>query len=157
MNNDSIESTIGLLSRHLQGEGDPSTDQLRALLSGNPEGPFHFVNLLAFREHAEYAADHELAGQPISGAEAYDRYGAVALAHVMKRGGRLVTLNNVEQQLIGSGGSWHRVATMEYKDVGAFIDMMIDSEYQAALVHRKAGLAATEVYVTRPLINEPIG
>lgn len=143
--------------KHTHASTDPSIEQLRGLLSGNLEGPFHFVNLLAFKEIAKYPSDHELATQKLSGVEAYDKYGEVALQQVLKRGGRLVTLSDVEQQLIGSSRAWHRVATMEYKNIKAFIEMLLDPEYQAALVHRISGLEATELFVSRPLIAEPIG
>ncbi len=139
------------------GATDPSAEQLRDLLSGDLNGPFHFVNLLAFKEVASYPSEHELASHGLSGDEAYDKYGVVALAHVTKRGGRLVTLNNIENQLIGSSRVWHRIATMEYQNINAFVDMLLDPDYQAALVHRESGLEATEVFVTRPLIAEPIG
>ncbi len=139
------------------GDTDPSEEQIRNLLSGDLEGPFHFINLLAFKDIANYPSEHELASQQLSGAEAYDRYGAVALEHVTKRGGRLITLNDVEKQVVGSAREWHRVATMEYQAINAFIEMLLDPEYQAALVHREAGLAATEVFVTRPLISAPVG
>jgi uncharacterized protein (DUF1330 family) len=139
------------------GATDPSEEQIRNLLSGDLEGPFHFINLLAFKEVASYPAEHELASHQLSGSDAYDRYGVVALEQVIKRGGRLMTLNGVEKQVIGSSRGWHRIATMEYQNIKAFIDMLIDPEYQAALVHRESGLEATEVFVTRPLIAEPIG
>lgn len=157
MNSEEIESAIKHIMAHAQGALDPSADQLRTLLSGNLEGPFHFVNLLSFRSAATYPETHNLAGHHLSGAEAYDKYGIVALEHVTKRGGRLVTLNAVETQVIGSPKSWDRVATMEYQDIHAFIDMLMDPSYLAALVHREAGLEATEVFATRPLITEPIG
>jgi uncharacterized protein (DUF1330 family) len=140
-----------------EGSIEPTEEQLQALLGGDMEGPLHFVNLLRFREIALYPPDHPLAGDQLSGADAYNLYGAVALEHVIRRGGRLVTLNRVEQQLIGVSRVWHQVATMEYRNVDAFIDMVSDPEYQQALVHRDAGLEATEVYVSRPLIDKPLG
>ena len=157
MNNDEIEAVVLALIQHGRESVNPSAEQLRDLLGANPAGPFHFLNLLSFKETAEYPAGHELADQRISGADAYDKYGAVALEHVIKRGGRLVTLNSVERQLAGRSTEWHRIATMEYNNVGAFIDMLMDPQYQEALVHRDAGLEATEIYVSRPLIAEPIG
>jgi hypothetical protein len=68
---------------------DPTEQQLAQLTSGNKEGPFHFVNLLRFKDVADYPSDHEMAGKKISGEEAYDIYGAVAFKHVTQRGGRL--------------------------------------------------------------------
>ena len=157
MSNEDFESAFKQLEGLLAGSNEPSEDQLRNLFRGNLEGPFHFVNLLRFKENAEYQSDHELAGQGLSGGEAYDLYGAVALEQVTKRGGRLITVNHVEKRLIGPSDRWHRLATMEYQNIQAFIDMLLDPEYQSALVHRDAGLEATEVLVTRPLLEAPIG
>lgn len=134
---------------------EPSAKQLQSLLEIDQEGPFHFVNLLAFKKEAEYPAEHSLAGAPLSGAEAYDKYGAVAFQQVTKRGGRLITLNTVELEVIGTSGPWDRIATMEYRNIGAFLDMISDPEYKQALVHRTAGLEATVVLVTRPQIHAP--
>ncbi len=156
INDSNIDSIVNMLSQHGQLPIDPTEEQLRGLLSGPLEGPFHFVNLLKFKVQASYPEGHELAGASLSGAEAYDQYGAVALAQVTKRGGRLMTLNDVERTVIG-GAVWERIATMEYQSINAFIDMLLDPEYQAALVHRNAGLEATEVYASRPLIAEPLG
>ena len=157
MTNEDVESAIQALVDLLAGSNEPSEDQLRALFRGNLEGPWHFVNLLRFKKSADYPSDHELSSQDLEGAQAYDLYGAVALEQVTKRGGRLMTLNNVEKQLVGDTLAWHRVATMEYQNIKAFIDMLLDPDYQAALVHREAGLEATEVLVTRPLLTAPIG
>ena len=49
-------------------------------------GPLQFVNLLAFRDQAVYPEGHELVGSGLTGAEAYGRYGVVALGHVTRRG-----------------------------------------------------------------------
>ncbi|MEP1471827.1 MAG: DUF1330 domain-containing protein [Halieaceae bacterium] len=157
MNKEEIESATRELMELAHGGIEPSREQVENLLSGDLEGPFHFVNLLAFKQAAAYPSDHELASEQLSGSDAYDKYGEVAMAHVIKRGGRLITLNNVEKQVIGSSRAWHRVATMEYQNIKAFVDMLLDPEYQAALVHRDSGLEATEVFVTRPLITQPIG
>jgi len=133
---------------------EPTEAQIATLLSGDTQGPFHFVNLLKFREKADYPADHPLAGKAITGEEAYRTYGMVAHEHVTKRGGRLVTLNSVEQQLIGNSQEWHQVATMEYQNIEAFMDMISDPNYVESLTHRDAGLEATEVFVTRPIISQ---
>lgn len=157
MKDKEIESIITKVIELSHGEIDPSESQIRNLLNGNLEVPLHFFNLLAFKEFADYPADHALASHQLGGADAYDKYGAVALEHVRKRGGRLITLNNIEKKVVGTSRGWHRIATMEYRNIEAFTDMIMDSEYQAAIVHREAGLEATEVFVTRPLLTEPIG
>jgi uncharacterized protein (DUF1330 family) len=147
-----LEALIEELAGHGLGGLSPSREQLRALLEADRDGPLQFVNLLAYHERARYPAGHELAGRGGSGAEAYARYGAVAVRHVTQRGGRLALMNAVEQALIGAEDGWHQVAIMQYPGTAAFVDMLRDPDYAAALVHRDAGLAQTAVLVTRPLL-----
>ena len=93
----------------------------------------------------------ELESKGLSGLEAYNLYGAYALRHVTQRGGKLVLFNGVVQQLIGAEGGWHQIASMQYNNVDAFIDMVQDPDYREGLVHRDAGLARTEIIVSRSL------
>src|SRR5512146_3149494 len=51
---------------------DPTADQVRALRDAGPDGPVVMLNLLKFREQANYPAGSPHA--PCSGAEAYRRY-----------------------------------------------------------------------------------
>jgi uncharacterized protein (DUF1330 family) len=154
---DEIEALIEELAGHgLAGLG-PTREQLRSLLEADRDGPLQFVNLLAYHERARYPAGHELAGRGGSGAEAYARYGAVAVRHVTRRGGRLALMNAVEQALIGPEDGWHQVAIMQYPSTAAFVDMLRDPDYAAALVHRDAGLARTVVLVTRALLPAAAG
>ena len=41
---------------------------------------------------------------------------------------------------------------MEYPNTDAFLDMIVDPDYVAGLVHRDAGLSETMVLVTRSLL-----
>ena len=141
-----------MAAAHGLGGLNPEADQLRALIDADRDGPLQFLNLLAYHDQARYPDGHERAGQGLTGAQAYALYGAVALAHVTQRGGRLVLYNDVEQDIIGSTPAWHQIAIMEYPNTDAFIDMVTDPDYTAALVDRDAGLAATVVLVSRPLL-----
>lgn len=145
-----IDAVIEELAAHGLGGLQPSAAQLRALLEADRDGPLQFVNLLAYHEKARYPADHPLASRGLSGAEAYGLYGAVALRHVTRRGGRLTLLNDVEQTIIGPEEGWQQIATMQYPSTDAFVDMVRDPDYTAGLVHRDAGLARTLVLVSRP-------
>lgn len=67
----------------------------------------------------------------------------------------LLAYHDVEQDLIGDRAGWHRIAIMEYPSTDAFVEMCLDPDYAAALVHRSAGLAKTVVLVSRPLLARP--
>jgi uncharacterized protein (DUF1330 family) len=150
------DEEVAVLLRELGSHGfggiNPDEGQLRTLLESSGDGPLQFVNLLSYRSEAQYPEGHELARAGLSGAEAYGRYGAVALDHVVRRGGALTLYNDVLQVLIGQAGPWDQIAVMQYPGTDAFIDMIRDPEYQAGLVHRDGGLAETTVLVSRPLL-----
>jgi uncharacterized protein (DUF1330 family) len=153
-NEEEVAALIGHLGEHGPGGINPDEGQLRALLAIDGSRPLQFVNLLAYHRLATYPAEHELAAAGLSGADAYALYGLVALEQVTRRGGRLILYNDVIHTLIGPDQSWDQVAVMEYPDSDAFLDMIVDPDYAAALVHRDAGLADTAVMVTRSLVGD---
>jgi uncharacterized protein (DUF1330 family) len=147
-----VAALLRELGPHGFGGINPDEEQLRTLLESGEEGPLQFVNLLSYHSRARYREGHELARSGLSGAEAYGRYGAIALDHVVRRGGTLILYNDVLEVLIGRTGPWDQIAIMQYPGVDAFVDMIRDPDYQAGLVHRDAGLAETAVLVSRPLL-----
>ena len=149
---DDVRALLGELGQHGFGGINPDEEQLRSLLRSGEDGPLQFVNLLSYRARAAYPDGHELASAGLTGAEAYGRYGVVALDHVVRRGGVLTLYNDVVQVLIGHTGPWDQIAVMQYPGIDAFIDMIRDPDYQAGLVHRDAGLAETAILVSRSLL-----
>jgi len=122
---------------------DPSADQVRALRDGGPEGPVVMLNLLKFRERANYPEGSPHA--PCSGAEAYLRYqtafveavGDVSHADVVWEG-------SIDAAFIGDAGqSWDKCLLVRYPSRQHFLSMMANATYRDALVHRYAGLERT--------------
>lgn len=144
-----IDAVIAALGTHGFGGINPTEAQLRELLTEDRGGPLQFINLLRYRDTAQYPVGHELADAGLTGQEAYLRYSAVTMEQIGKRGGRLALFNHGEQVLIGTDDHWHHVAAMEYPDTEAFVSMLLDPEYVAGSIHRTAGLAATVIVVTR--------
>lgn len=129
---------------------DPTADQVRALRDRGPDGPVVMLNLLKFRERADYGpdADADADAPAMSGAEAYARYqtafvetvGAVSEAEVLYDG-------PVQQVFIGVAGTpetdWDKVLLVRYPSRRHFLAMMADARYREALRHRYAGLERT--------------
>jgi len=155
MTRDEINNLIASLKSGKQNQNDVSAEDLLRLLELNPDGPYHFVNLLRYKPEAQYPEGHPLAAKSMSGEEAYNQYGITAFQQVTMRGGRLMQSNEVKLSM--GGANWDSVATMEYQTIGAFFEMLADPDYQVALVHRDAGLEATEILITRPKISKPLG
>jgi len=118
----------------------PRPEQLTAFAAGAPaDGPLHMLNLLKFKEKAEYADGR---ASDLSGEQAYGLYGEGVIPLVSKLGGRPVYFGKANTLLIGDGElQWDAVAIVEYPSLAAFQQMTQSEEYAAIHVHREAGLA----------------
>lgn len=135
---------------------NPSGEQLKQFLERVPaDEPIVMVNLLRYREKADYPDDFE--ATPCSGAEAYQRYGAVATHRVASVGGRVVWAGSAHHVVIGpEEEAWDHVVLVEYPSKQAFAAMIAQPEYQAASPHRTAALADSRLVATRAEAN-PLG
>ena len=90
------------------------------------------LNLLRFRAVADYSATPELAPpEPISGAEAYERYIAHTLPHLRASGGELLFRGRGGPFLIGPDSErWDEVLLVRQKSVGEFIAFASNEAYQ---------------------------
>jgi uncharacterized protein (DUF1330 family) len=122
----------------------PTPDQIQALAEQGPEGPLVMVNLLKYRKNAAYEPGRPEAKENLSGREAYQRYGMVAMQHVMKRGGGIVWGGPQKLVMIGDDqNDWDDVVCVRYPSREAFLAMTQDADYLAAHYHREAGLERT--------------
>ena len=102
----------------------PTPEQAAAFFSAEEDGPMCMVNLLKFKEKAEYADGSE---PELSGRAAYMRYGMAVQACFAAVGAR--------------SRFWDMVAIAEYPSRAAMLQMIQSPEYQAITRHRDAGLA----------------
>jgi uncharacterized protein (DUF1330 family) len=117
----------------------PSMEQATSFFAGPENGPFVMVNLLKFKDKAEYADGSD---SDLSGAKAYARYGKAIQACLAAVGGRQIYAGNVTGMMIGEvEEQWDMIALVEYPSLSAMQKMMSSSEYKAIETHRKAGLA----------------
>ena len=116
----------------------PRREQMAALLENDKGGPIRMLNLLKFKEFANYGDGNDTG---ISGAEAYQRYAAEVVPIISKTGGEVVFSGQANTLVIGDGElEWDMVSIVEYPSVAAFIAMTSSEEYQKIHVHREAGL-----------------
>lgn len=118
----------------------PTQEQIEELVSEEGhDRPIYMVNLLSFKEKAEYEDGRE---SELSGAEAYGIYAAEVVAHLAKVGGKPVIGGRVTGLRLGVVEElWDSVAIAMYPNRKAMFAMMRDPEYQESAVHRSAGLA----------------
>ena len=116
----------------------PRKEQIKALLENDKGGPIRMLNLLKFREFADYGDGIDA---KLSGAEAYQRYAAEVVPIISKTGGEVVFSGQANTLVIGDGElEWDMVSIVEYPSVAAFLGMTSSDEYQKIHVHRDAGL-----------------
>jgi uncharacterized protein (DUF1330 family) len=131
---------------------EPDPEKLRALF-GQGESPIVMINLLRFRDRAQYPPGSD--ATPCTGREAYGCYAATALQKVRDVGGRVVWQGGVLNALIAEPGEeWDEAVLVEYPSPKAFLEMVSRPEYQAAVVHRVAALADSRLIATTTRLTE---
>lgn len=128
--------------------GTPNTEYAMSMAMMPPEddGPVWMVNLMKYREVADYADGRESA---ISGRDADDAYSPLdSLAAV---GAAPVFFGDVDQQLLGDATTWDRVAVVKYPTRKAFIDMQSLPSFQKSHHHKDAGMESTIVIGSQPM------
>jgi uncharacterized protein (DUF1330 family) len=134
--------------RESMGSIDPTPAKFKALFTAVPPGkPVVMLNLLRFRERAEYGA--ESGHPPRSGREAYGEYSREAVQHVKAVGGRVIWQGHALHSVIApEGETWDEVFLVEYPSIEAFIGMVRSPQYQAFTHHRTAALADSRLIAT---------
>jgi len=119
-------------------QSNPTEEQLASFLEAPEDGPFIMVNMLKFREKAEYAdgSDADLPGW-----QAYARYGMAVQDRLKAVGAHQVSGGQVTGLMLGEVEElWDMVALVQYPSLEAMRTMIGSPEYQAITHHREAGL-----------------
>ena len=123
----------------VQNKLAPSEAQIKGFFEPGGDGPIYMLNLLKFRDKAEYEDGRE---SDLTGIEAYALYGEAVSKILTKLGGGGMFKAKVERLMLGEVEElWDSVAIAMYPNRQAMIDMMQSAEYQAIHHHRHAGLA----------------
>ena len=112
------------------------------------------VNLLRFRELADYSGSPDLAPeQPISGAEAYRRYEDHTRPFLHATGGHVLFRGEGGPPLIGPADErWDLIQLVRHRDVQTFLSFADNEDYLAGIGHRTAALADSRLM---PVISTP--
>ena len=129
---------------------EPTAEQLAVVNELDPDPPVVMLNLLRYREVADYSEHAELApDQPISGEEAYQRYGEAAQPHIDAAGASVQYLGACGPTVIGPADEqWDVIILVRYPSPSAFVGMVTTPEYQALSGHRTAALADSRLVPT---------
>ncbi|GAB5449800.1 MAG: DUF1330 domain-containing protein [Halioglobus sp.] len=116
----------------------PDKEQLAGFFQGD-EQAIYMVNLLKYREHAEYADGRQT---ELTGREAYALYGAGVQHCLAQVGGSITFMGNVSRLVLGEVEElWDDVVIAMYPSRAAMLEMMQLPEMAEIGEHRAAGLA----------------
>ncbi len=120
----------------------------RRLAATSPEhdGPIWMVNLMKYREIADYG---DGGGPAVSGREADDEY--APLESLAAIGAEVVFVANVDTQLLGDAPKWDRIAIVKYPTRRSFIEMQSRPDFIQKHVHKDAGMEQTIVMGCLPM------
>ena len=118
-------------------------DGVSALLAKGVSGPVTMLNLLRFRETADYShAPHLAPDSPITGAEAYRLYMAATRPMIERSGARVSFIGKPVGTIIGPPDeAWDFMLLVEYPSVDSFLAHTGSSDTRETIHHRQAALA----------------
>ena len=135
---------------------DPSRENFDAFKALPRDTVIHMLNLLRFRDRAEYPDDHANAGKGLSGREAYAEYGRTSGAVFARVGGSVVWRGRMDAMVIGpTDKQWDLVFIARYPNAGAFMEMVTDPDYRIAVVNRQAAVLTSRLIRFAPLEGDP--
>lgn len=130
----------------------PPLERLRELAADRSPTAAFMINLLSFRERAQYP-EGQRRGE-LSGRAAYRRYGLVAARSVALLGGSIEHMGELEGAIgdprgLATSGDWDELVIVRYPRPRSLVQLEQMPGYARALVHRSAGLARTALVVSR--------
>jgi hypothetical protein len=125
-----------------------NTDLVKSWMRTSPEedGPFWAVNLMKYRETADYTDGRET---KVSGRDADDEYTPVESLRAI--GAEIVFAADVDTQLLGKEPKWDRVGIVKYPSRRSFIEMQSRPDFVAKHIHKDAGMEQTIVMACLPM------
>lgn len=121
---------------------DPSRENWQRFKDLPRDRPIHMLNLIKFRDLAEYPEGHDLHGKGLTGREAYAIYLEGFQRVVANDGAAMVWEADMECVVTGPEGEWDEAFVMGYPDSGVFMAMVKNELYIRDVVpHRTAAVA----------------
>ncbi|MEM6819571.1 MAG: DUF1330 domain-containing protein [Pseudomonadota bacterium] len=120
---------------------DPDREQFEVFKSLPRDEPINMLNLIRLHATAEYPD-----GETCTGEEAYRRYGESSGPVFTRVGGTIVWRGEPQAVLIGPPDEqWDLAFIARYPNASAFLEMVTDTEYQAAVIHRQVAVATSRL------------
>ena len=117
----------------------PTKEQMEGFLEGDSDAPIAMINLLKFKEKAEYEDGRDT---DLTGEQAYAIYGKEVVEHLKKVGGKISFGGSINRLMLGEVEElWDTTFIAKYPSKKAMLKMITDPDYLESNKHRVAGLA----------------
>jgi len=119
----------------------PTAPQVKAMMAQDQNAPVYMLNLLTFKDKADYRD-----GEDVSGRTAYDRYAKAFNEIMAPHGVTSIHGGEILSTLIGAdapdaaGSDWDMMALIMYPSAAKMIELTSSEAYRKIHYHRKAGL-----------------
>ena len=132
--------------------GTINTDYIASWLQREePGGPMWALNLMKYRERAEYSDGRTT---ELTGAGADEVY--APHEHLAAVGSRVILMAPVVYHLRGDDRRWDRIAIAQYRNRMALVEMNSSKGFQADEQHKDAGMEFTIVMATFPADGDAV-
>ena len=119
----------------------PNREQMKGFFEeGNDDQPIYMINLLKFKEKAEYKDGRETS---LSGREAYALYAEIIEKHLIEIGGEIIFKSKVTRITVGKVDElWDAIAIAKWPSKKVMGENMMPSDPKLleGYKHREAGL-----------------
>ncbi len=129
----------------------PHPELMTRLRDMDQKAPIDMLNMLRFRDRAEYADDSEFSQRGWSGAEAYAEYGrrirnigGPPQRTIAYQGGPQLTLIGPETE------QWDAIFVVRWNSVADFLELINDPDYAKESSHRTAAVADSRLVALMP-------
>ncbi|WP_281784140.1 hypothetical protein [Sinimarinibacterium flocculans] len=139
-----------------EGEGHGQArlfEELRRLAENDDGDEFYMLNLIDFREQAQYPPG---AGYGGSALDADARYNRAIVPVLLAHGGHPLFLATPTGRFLDEPGdhtSWERVALVRYRSRRDLVEMVVDLAGAGVGIHKWAAIEKTQVFPTRPVFS----
>jgi hypothetical protein len=131
---------------------EPTQEAGRSFMMRGLRGEVVMLNLLRFRETADYSATPELEpAESISGAAAYAKYIEHTLPHLKESGGELEFMGDGGDYLIGPAHErWDVAMLVRHRSVETFMSFASNEAYLGGMGHRLAAISDSRLLPLSP-------
>ena len=116
-----------------------NAERVEQMMQPGPDSPIYMINLLKFKEYAEYEDGRET---DLSGYDAYQLYGNAVAKILRSFNGEFVFAGDVTFLSLGQVEDlWDEVAIVKYGSRADLLAMSTSDEWREVSAHRTAGLS----------------